>query len=86
MFVRITKYKIKDGSQDSAVDIMNGLKREIMALPGMVQFINSMDDDGNGHVIAVVDNRKVSEANAPRIREIWANFADLLETDRKSVV
>lgn len=80
MFVRITKYKMKSDAQDSAVDIMNGLKTEIMSLPGMKQFINSMDDDGSGHIISVAESREISDANASRIKDLWANFAHLLES------
>lgn len=71
---------MKDGSRDSAMEILDGLKGEIMALPGMHQFINTMDDDGSGHIVALVESRETSEANAPRVQEIWGAFADLLES------
>ncbi|OUS07469.1 hypothetical protein A9Q96_06045 [Rhodobacterales bacterium 52_120_T64] len=79
MFARITRYKMKDGSRDDATAIMEGLKEEIMSLPGMQQFINSMDEDGSGHIIAIVESRTTSEANALRIKELWGTFSDLLE-------
>ena len=79
MFARITKYKMKAGSLDQATEIMNGLKGEIMGLPGIHQFINTMDEDGSGHIIAIVESRETSEANAARVQEIWGAFAGLLE-------
>ena len=80
MFLRITEYKMKDGSRDAATEIMERVKGDILAMPGVHQFVNAMDDDGSGHIVVLSESRETSEANAPRVKEIWVNFADLLES------
>ena len=80
MFVRITEYKMKAGSRDAAMEIMERVKGDILAMPGIHQFVNGMDDDGSGHIVVLSESRETSEANASRVKEIWANFADLLES------
>ena len=39
MYARITSYKMKPGSREAATAILNGLKADILALPGIVRFI-----------------------------------------------
>lgn len=79
MFARITSYKMKAGTKGAATALLNDLKSEIMSLPGMKRFINVMNEDGSGYVVALVESREVSEANADRVTAIWGNFADHLE-------
>lgn len=79
MFARITKYKMKPGSRDEATALMEKLKPQIMALPGIKQFINVMNDDGTGYVVSLVESKAKSDANAEKVREIWANFGPFLE-------
>lgn len=79
MFARITKYKMKAGSRDEAIETMESLKGEIMALKGVQQFINAGNEDGSGYVISVVGSKEDSDSNAERVKEIWGNFGGLLE-------
>ncbi len=79
MYARITTYKMKPGSRDAATGVMNGLKADILALPGMVRFINVMDDNGAGYIIALSKNETTDEATLAKIKALWGNFADLLE-------
>lgn len=79
MHARITHYKMKDGSMDEAVGIMNRMKDQIMGLPGMHHFINAANPDGSGYIVAIVSDRETSEANMDKVAALWANFSDLLE-------
>lgn len=79
MFARITKFKMKADMVDEARALMNDLKGEIMGLPGMLQFINAMDDEGNGYIVSVVESREASDANMPRVKELWGKFSHHLE-------
>lgn len=79
MFARVTHYKMKADSIDSGTEMMHKLKDQIMALDGMHQFINVVAKDGNGYVISIVESEAVSDANADKVRALWANFGPFLE-------
>ena len=54
-----------------------------MALPGLKQFINSINSDGKGCVVALVESREISDANEPAVQALWAHYADhLLEAPK----
>lgn len=78
MFMRVTTYSMKPGSLDQAKAMLETMKNQIMAMPGMIRFTNSVNDDGSGCVVAVIESREISEANAPAVAEAWAQFADFL--------
>ncbi|WP_295316693.1 hypothetical protein [Roseobacter sp.] len=79
MFARVTHYKMKPGSVDVAKSMLDQMKPKIMALPGMVRFINTMNDDGSGCVISLVDSRETSDGNADKVAALWAVFTEHLE-------
>lgn len=79
MFARITSYKMKPGSRAAATDVMNGLRGEVLSLPGMVRFINVMKDDGSGLVIALTTNETADEATNAKIAKLWSNFGEFIE-------
>lgn len=78
MFARITPYKLKPGSIDGAVAKAEELKSRIMGLPGVVEFINAVDDDGNGYIVSVVESRETSDANADKVRALWGEMSEFL--------
>lgn len=79
MHARVTPYKMKKDARDAAVARMNELKDAIMGMPGMLHFINVMNDDGAGYVVALVESKEISDANHGRTMEMWGRFSDLLE-------
>ncbi|MES0826361.1 MULTISPECIES: hypothetical protein [Ruegeria] len=79
MFARVTQYKMKPGTRDEATAKLNDLKAEIMGMPGMHCFTNVMNEDGSGFVVSVVESEETSNANAPKVAEIWGQFAEYLE-------
>jgi hypothetical protein len=79
MFARVTHYKMKKTSIDEAKALLEKLKPQIMALPGMKQFINTMNDDGSGCVISLVESRAVSDDNQQAVAALWGNFSAHLE-------
>ena len=78
MFTRVTHYKLKPGTIDRAKEILEELKPQIMGMNGMKQFINAVDDDGNGVVVALVESREISDANMPKVQELWGKFGEVL--------
>jgi len=79
MFARITNYKMKSDRLDEAMSLLGQLKPKIMAMPGMVQFINAHDATGAGYVISIVESEETSDANQEQVQALWAQFADYLE-------
>lgn len=78
MFVRVTHYKMKPESIEAGKQLMLDLKPQIMALEGLKTFVNALNDDGEGCVLSIVENRATSEANAAKVSALWAEFADHL--------
>ncbi len=79
MYARVTPFKMKADAVGDATELVKKLKDQIMGLPGMQQFIDVVQEDGSGYIIAVVESREVSEANQEWVMGIWANFKDHLE-------
>ena len=84
MFARITKYQMKPGSKKAATELMHSLKDQIMAMPGMQSFVNVMNEDGSGYVISVVESEATSDANAPKVAELWGHFAEHMTASPKA--
>ncbi|SEW22583.1 hypothetical protein SAMN04488515_1706 [Cognatiyoonia koreensis] len=80
MYARITPYKMKPGSKDAAMKIMDKLKDQIMALPGQHSFLNVLDDKaGSGYVVSTTELSETSPETAEKIKGLWANFASYIE-------
>lgn len=80
MYARITPFKMKAGSKQEAIKIMDRVKADIMGLPGMKHFINVMDDTGKGYVVSLTELAETPPDIQEKINAIWANFADHLES------
>lgn len=78
MYARVTKYKVKHDKIDAARRLLNTMKPQIMAIPGLKQYLNVMDADGDGYVISVVESKAVSDASQAAVGKIWSAFGDLL--------
>ena len=78
MFARITRYRMKPESVDAAMAMLEQLKPQIMALPGLLNFINVMNADGSGVVISVIESEEISDANQDKVAALWGQFGDHL--------
>jgi hypothetical protein len=78
MFVQISHYQITSGNRQKCIDLMNQLQPQIMALPGLKQFLNVIREDDSGYVIALIESKEQSQKNEPRVRELWSAFAGYL--------
>jgi hypothetical protein len=79
MYARVTPYKMKPGTKAAATERLGTMKDMIMGMPGMQQFINVMNDDGTGYVIALVESEEASNANAETVKAAWGQMAEFLE-------
>lgn len=79
MFARVTQYKMKSESMAEATKMAESLRGQIMALPGLTQFINVGKPDGSGYAISLHESEAVADGNAARVAELWGAFAKLLE-------
>ena len=80
MLARITRFKMKPDSAAAARALIESLRAEIMALPGMHGCINVMNEDGSGYVISLIDADGTSPESIDRVRAIWHRFRDHVET------
>ena len=71
MFARITPYWIKPRAREAATQQMHEMKADIMAQPGITEFINVQDENGHGFVITIMESREAADANAHIARELW---------------
>jgi len=69
---------MKKVSIEAAKSMLAELKPQIMSLPGMLNFINVVNDDGYGYVISVVESEEISNANQDKVQAIWTLFAEHL--------
>ena len=80
MFARVTHYKMKPDAVVPATALLEQLKPQIMALRGMIRFVNMMNADGSGCVVSLVESEEASNANADKVAQLWAAFGDHLES------
>ena len=85
MFARITQYQMKPDSKQAATELMHSLKDQIMGMPGIQNFVNVMNEDGSGYVIAVVESEASSDANNEKVAALWRQFSDHLLATPKPV-
>ena len=78
MFARVTKYQIRPEAVEAAKAKALQLKPQVMALPGLMQFINVMNEDGAGYIISIVESEEISNANQEKVQAIWGAMADFL--------
>lgn len=78
MIARITPYRIRPDTIGAATDLMDTLKDRIMGLRGIRQCVCTVNADGAGYVVALVDSLDDVKANEPEAEKIWAGFADFL--------
>ncbi len=79
MQARITRFKMRPEATDAAEGLMQDIRGEIMAQPGMRRCIIVMNPDGSGHVIALIDEQGSSAESVDRVRMLWHKFHDHLE-------
>lgn len=76
MFVRVSHYQMKPEAVEGAKAKLEALKGEIMALPGVVRFTNSINPDGKGCAMSVNESQAQSDANSETVQKIWSHFKD----------
>ena len=79
MFARVTPFKMKAASVGAVRAQLQEMKADILALPGMQQFICVMNDDGGGYVVSVISDKATSDANQDKVKALWGRLADHLE-------
>ena len=79
MFARVTSYKMKTDRIADATALMEKLKPQILAMPGVIRFINALDETGAGYVVSMVESKEISDQNQDAVQAMWANFAEFLE-------
>lgn len=79
MYARVSRYQMKSGSFEEAQRMVESMRPQIKAIPGIRDWLNvGRADDGKGVVIALYDSKEAAEAALEAAGTIWAQFADHL--------
>jgi hypothetical protein len=68
MQARITRFKMRPDAVEAARALVHQLQDEIMAQPGIERCIVVMNEDGSGHVVALIDRAGSSPEAVDRVR------------------
>ncbi|MBP7243288.1 hypothetical protein [Amaricoccus sp.] len=79
MQARITRFKMRADSVETARAMMDELKGDILGQPGVRHMLIVMNEDGAGYVIGQIDETGASPEAVDRVRTIWRRFHDLLD-------
>ena len=80
MIAIVTRYQRKPGTREEASALLDTMRDEIMALPGMIQFNNVMHADGSGYLISLVESEAQANMHTAKSAAIWARFAQFVES------
>lgn len=91
MYARVSRYRMKPEAFDEAQAMIERVRPQVAALPGLLDFKNvGRASDGTGVVFAIYADQAAAEAAQSAAKEIWAQFADHLaappETDGYDMV
>lgn len=79
MYARVSRYRMKPERFEEAQALVEQIKPQIQALPGLRDWKNvGRADDGTGVVIALYDDEAAANAATAAAQEIWGRFADHL--------
>jgi quinol monooxygenase YgiN len=79
MFIRVTQWEISPENTEAAKAVVTEkVLPRAKQIPGLIEFIDALDDDGKGLAIAVYEDKAAAEAAVPTVKEIWAEVADML--------
>lgn len=79
MHARITRFKMKPDSVAAARALMEEIRGEITAQPGVERVVIVMNPDGAGHVVALIGPAGSSPEAVDGVRRLWHRFHDHLE-------
>ena len=79
MYARVSRYQMKSGSFEEAQRMVEAIRPQIKAIPGMRDWLNvGRADDGKGVVIALYDSKEAADAALSSAVKIWAQFSEHL--------
>jgi quinol monooxygenase YgiN len=78
MFARISTFNMKPESIADAEAKIAELMPTVMAMDGMVTFTLTINADGSGVVVSVIESEEQSNANQEQVAALWAQFGDFL--------
>lgn len=87
MHARVTTFSMDASRYDEIMGVLEGVRDQINALPGLVSMTNTMDrESGEGVVVAIYEDADTANANIEKVQEIWSNFAQYMTSEPKRAV
>jgi heme-degrading monooxygenase HmoA len=79
MFVRTTRFKMKQNAMSQVREIAEGTKGQVSKMEGMQKSYCCVDDSGNGLLVAVWESEEKAKAGGPQAKAVWASIAEHLD-------
>lgn len=79
MFAQVSYYRLRPASRDKAIDLMHQMQPKIMAIPGLIRFVNVVNGGHCGYVITLIESAEQARQNEAIVQELWGAFSKLLE-------
>lgn len=79
MHAKVTKFKMRKGTKEEGMIALEGLRSEIMALPGILMVTTVRNAAREGYVVSVNQSEAQAHANAAKVAALWARFAGFME-------
>jgi quinol monooxygenase YgiN len=79
MFVRTTRFKVKQGSISRLPEITEGAKEQVLKMDGLLHSYSCVDDAANGLLIGLWQDEQKAGAASARAKAIWESIAEHLD-------
>jgi heme-degrading monooxygenase HmoA len=79
MFVRTTRFTVKQSSIGQFREIAEGTRDRVSEMDGLLHSYSCVDDSGHGLLVGIWEDEDKAKAGAAQIRAVWASIAAHLE-------
>ena len=79
MFVRTTRFKVKQSSMSRIREIAEGSRDQVSRMEGLLHSYSCVDDSGTGLLIGIWDDEEKARLGAPRVKALWESIAEHFE-------
>lgn len=79
MFARVTTYKVKPGSEEALLEKVEGVRRRLADLDGLLSSHSLWKEDGRGLVVGIWESEAAMQNGAAKVRASWESLAEHLD-------
>jgi len=79
MYARLTTFRVKPDKMEDMRRWREEHHAEILAQPGLRQWIGMVGDDGEVVVVSLFDDERAARESMTYVRNLWSQMAPMLE-------